>query len=103
MAEVGVFVVEIIVFVVVVVLVLIIAVLFIGVVVDAVVVGILTTRGWLFNVVIVTIPAMHVITNIMNQMMILWLSLFQLQIHCLTYPLLRPNNRMSSINGLPCR
>ena len=32
---------------------------------------ILTTSGRLFKVVIVTIPAMHVVTNIMNQIMIL--------------------------------
>ena len=40
-------------------------------VVGAVVVRILITSGWLFSVVIVTMPAMHVATNMTNQMMIL--------------------------------
>ena len=46
----------------------------VGAVVDAtVVVRILMTSGRLLSVVIVTIPAMHVATNITNQMMILQL------------------------------
>ena len=40
-------------------------------IVVAVVVLILMTCWWLFNVAIVTIPAMHVATNITNQIMIL--------------------------------
>ena len=56
--------------VVVVALVLIDVVLLIGVV-GAVDGRILMTSGWLFNVVIVTMPAMHVVTNMTNQMIIL--------------------------------
>ena len=68
MAEVGEFV-GVVIEVIVVALVLTFAVLLIVVV--AVEMGILMTSGWLFNVVIVTIPAIHVMTNITNQMMIL--------------------------------
>ena len=68
MAEVGKFV-GVVIEVIVVALVLTFAVLLIVVV--AVEMGILMTSGWLFNVVIVTIPAIQVMTNITNQTMIL--------------------------------
>ena len=77
-------------------------VLLIGVV-AGVVVCILTTSGRLFSVAMVTIPAMHVATNMINQTITLNLVFMAYKLQFQTYPLLRPNSRISSIMGLPRR